>query len=303
MESPVLVVLAAGMGSRFGGPKQITPVGPGGELLLDYGVFDARRAGFRKVVFVLRRDMEQAFRESCGDRIAAAIATEHVYQDPGDIPGPHVLPPGRTKPWGTGHAALAARHAVRGPFAVVNADDWYGANAYASLARYLARRTPGGIGLAGFRLADTLSGHGTVSRGICGVNADGTLASIEEVTGIAAQPGGGITGTGEDGTPRRLTGTEAVSMNCWALGPEVFAPLGRLFHEFLDARIHQPGAEFYLPTALGALARAGEARVDVFASGGSWCGVTHRDDLEAVRARLASLHRDGTYPTPLWSAG
>lgn len=299
MDGPTLVVLAAGMGSRFGGPKQIVPVGPQGELLLDYGVFDAVRAGFARVVFVLRRDMEAAFREACGDRIARAVPCVHAYQDIGDIPAPHAVPPGRAKPWGTGHAVLAARDAARGPFAVVNADDWYGASAYASLATYLRRRPAGGVGLAGFRLADTLSGHGTVSRGVCGVAPDGTLAAIEEVTGIAASATG-IRGRGEDGTERVLRGDETVSMNCWALGPEVFAPLAERFAAFLAARGALPNAEFYLPTAIGEIARAGAARVDVFPSGGRWCGVTHRDDLEAVRAQLAARHASGEYPSPLW---
>ena len=221
--SLTLVVLAAGMGSRYGGLKQIDPVGPGGETVLDYAVFDAARAGFTRVVFVIRRDFEALFREKIGARYAGRIAVDYVFQSIDALPGGFAAPAGREKPWGTGHAVWCARDAVRGNFAVINADDFYGADSFAQLARFLGAARGGDFAMVGFRLANTLSEHGLVSRGVCAAGADGALRSIVEHTGIAPA---------DVGAGRKFSGEEIVSMNCWGFTPALFAGLDAQFREF-----------------------------------------------------------------------
>ncbi len=294
-----LVVLAAGMGSRYGGLKQIDPMGPSGETVLDYTVYDAVRAGFGRVLFVIRRDFEAEFRASVGARFTGrGVVVDYVFQSLDALPEGHALPAGRTKPWGTGHAVWCARDALDGPFAVVNADDFYGAGSFARLAEFLratdaARPATPEFAMVGFRLANTLSEHGAVSRGVCAVGADGMLAGIEEHAGILAAEVGAGAGC-------KYKPDTVVSMNCWGFAAADFLPrLDARWREFLAANGASEKAEFYLPFAVNDLLAAGEARVRVLPTDDSWFGVTYREDKPRVQAAIAALVASGAYPSPL----
>lgn len=288
--APSLLVLAAGRGSRYGGLKQIDPVGPSSETVLDYAVFDAIRAGFARVVFVIRRDFEDAFKSTVTAKYAKRIDVGYVYQAIGDVPEGWAVAPGREKPWGTAHAVWCARSAMDGPFAVINADDFYGAGSFALLASFLGKTEGSRFAMVGFRLDRTLSENGTVSRGICG-EKDGALASITEVLAISRT---------DVGPGRKFTGAEVVSMNCWAFTPELFAGLDAGLRAFLAQRGSDPKAEWYLPAAVSDLISKGSASVKVLQSGDSWFGVTHREDKPAVSAAIASLVGAGAYPGRLF---
>ncbi len=300
-----LVILAAGMGSRYGGLKQLDEVGPSGETVMDYSVFDAMRAGFERVVFVIRKDIEETFKSVIGTRYADKIEVEYAFQDSSDLPAGFTLPEGRTKPWGTGHAVYAARKLLTGPFAVINADDFYGRDSYRKLAEYL-RGASAGDGkikgcIASFVLANTLSENGSVSRGICSVDAAGNLAKVVENTKIFRRGDGRIVSAQEDGSEVPLTGEEPVSMNSWGFRPELVGELEALFIEFLKAHGTELKSEFYLPFAVDTLIRAGKAEVKVLHSTDSWFGVTYREDKPLVQAALRELVAKGAYPTKLFS--
>lgn len=288
---PSLLVLAAGLGSRYGGLKQIDPVGPSGEALLDYAVYDALQAGFGRAVFVIRRDFEPAFRERVR-RYAGRIPVELAFQALDALPAGFAPPPGREKPWGTAHAVWCAREVLREDFAVINADDFYGRDAYARLARFLSQpaSSPPRFALVAYRLGQTLSEHGTVSRGVCATDG-GRLVSIREEVGISAA---------EVGPGRKFSGEEPVSMNCWGFTPQVFPLLEERLREFLDRSGREAKAELYLPAAVSDLMRAGRAEVAALASASGWFGVTYRDDRPRVAAAVAELVRRGEYPTPLF---
>jgi NDP-sugar pyrophosphorylase family protein len=293
--APALLVLAAGLGSRYGGLKQIEPVGPSGETLLDYAVFDALRAGFGRVVFVIRRDFEEVFRAKVGGRYAGRTEVGYAFQELDALPAGFAPLAGREKPWGTGHALWCARNAVGGNFAAINADDFYGADAFARLASFL--QAPDGpatgvqrTALAGFRLADTLSDHGPVSRGVCRIE-EGRLLSIEERTAITPA---------DVGFGRTFSGDEIVSMNCWAFGPGIFPLIEAQLAVFLEIHAAELRAEFYLPEALSRLVARGEAEVEVLPARGPWFGVTHREDRPRVAAAIAGLVRGGSYPAALF---
>ncbi len=291
-----LVVMAAGMGSRYGGLKQLEPVGPNGETVMDYSVYDAVASGISKVVFVIRRDIEQAFVDQIGRRYAGVLDVAYAFQELDDLPGGRAVPSGRTKPWGTGQAVLAAAAEVAHPFVVINADDFYGRAAYGTLAGFLdGGGQPGEYGMVAFRLDRTLSEHGTVSRGVCDVE-DGRLRRVVEHTGI----GRDTDGIG-DVSGRRFTGAEPVSMNMWGLRPDVFGWLEQEFVEFLDAHGAEPKSELYLPAVLDRLVERGEASVTVLESPESWFGVTYREDAAQVRQAIGSLVEAGAYPAHLWS--
>jgi len=285
--SPTLLVLAAGMGSRYGGLKQLDPVGPRGEIILDYSVRDALAAGFTKVVFVIRREMAELFRETVGVRYEGITEVAYAFQELEPLPGGRVSPPGRTKPWGTGQAVLAASQAVRGPFAVINADDYYGPSGFVSIASFLAESRPRHYAMVGYRLDRTLSENGSVSRGICSVDRDGRLLEIDERTAIARGADGVIVANGNP--PVRLTGEEPVSMNFWGFTPDLFETLVVLFEEFLEEKGDDPKAEFYLPAAVGRLINTGEASVKVLTTPDAWLGLTYPEDKPAVVAALAAL--------------
>lgn len=283
-----LVILAAGMGSRFGGIKQVQPVGPNGELIIEYSVYDALQAGFDRLVLVIRRDIEADFRATIGRRLEAQLEVSYVFQETG---------PGRTKPWGTGHAVLAVRQAVQRPFAVINADDFYGASGYKSLAAHFAAAPD--YAMVGYPLQQTLSEFGTVSRGLCATDNAGHLRRITEITRIE-KTAQGARYTDATGQQQTLTGGEMVSMNFWGFTPAVFPQLEALFRDFLRKSAADPAAEFYLPTALSALNENRAARITLLRSEDEWFGLTYREDLPAAQAAMRALIKAGRYPAPLW---
>ena len=302
-----LVILAAGLGSRFGGLKQVEPVGPGGEIIVEYSAFDARRAGFGRVVFVIRRDIEAEFRAAVGRRLEGRIDVAYAFQELEDLPPPHAPVPGRRKPWGTGHAVLAAEPAVRGPFAVINADDFYGASAYELLTRHFkaarAAEQAGGrpvYASVGYPLRQTLSEHGSVNRGICRTDAMGHLTGIAEVLKIEALPDGGARHPAAGGGWQALTGDEIVSMTCFGFTPEFFGQLAGLFEDFLNAQVGSETAEFYLPVAVGRLLGDGYAAMRLLPTKDRWFGLTYREDVPATRGAIQRMIADGRYPARLW---
>lgn len=293
--SPTLLVLAAGMGSRYGGLKQLDPVGPSGETILDYAVFDALRAGFGKVVFVIRREFEKEFRQKVAAKYSGSVTVSYAYQALDLLPGGRRAPEGRLKPWGTGHAVWCAREQVTTPFAVVGADDFFGRDAFVRLASFLGAlegqsEGPARFCMVGYRLDKTLSEHGSVSRGLCDVDAQGLLRSITERTAIEPSQ----LGRGE------LQGSETVSMNCFGFTPVLFGSLEDQLSEFLKLRGEDQKAEFYLPSAVSGMIASRSATVEVLPTTGSWFGVTNREDRPRVVAALEELVRQGEYPSKLF---
>jgi hypothetical protein len=298
---PELLVMAAGAGSRFGGLKQLVPVGPDGETLTDFAVYDAWRAGIRRAVFVVRPEMEREFHETLGRKYERRLEVLYAHQRLDDVPAGFAVPAGREKPWGTGHAVWCARGKINGPFIAVNADDWYGADGFSRLSGFFAGPVAAGPSrwaLVAFRLRKTLSGHGAVARGVCLVSPGGRLLSITEHTGLRETPEG-VLGTGA-GEVRLFTGDEPVSLNLWGFTPELFVDLESGFSEFLAERGADPKAEYYLPAGVDAALRAGRAEVTVLPTEEEWFGVTYREDLPRVRSGMASRLSAGLYPRPLW---
>lgn len=300
-----LVVMAAGAGSRFGGLKQLVPVGPAGETLTDFAVYDAWRAGVKRAVFVVRREMEREFHKTLGRKYQSRLEVVYAHQELEDVPRGFAVPPEREKPWGTGHAVFSARGKIRGPFIVINADDWYGADGFSKLTASLSTTAPPGpacFALVAFRLERTLSLYGTVARGLCEISPSGRLISIAEHTGLRKTEHG-IEGSEAGGTLRRLAGDEPVSLNLWGFTPALFDDLESTFLRFLAERGGDPKAEFYLPAAVDAALKAGRAEVSVLPTEEEWFGVTYREDLPRVRAAIAARVEAGLYPSPLWIAG
>ncbi|HEY4989311.1 MAG TPA: sugar phosphate nucleotidyltransferase [Opitutaceae bacterium] len=291
--APTLLVLAAGMGSRYGGLKQIDPVGPSGETVLDYAVYDAVRAGFGRAVFVIRREFEEAFRSSVTAKYAGRIDVVFAFQSTSDLPDGFAPPGGREKPWGTGHAVWCARKALKGPFAVINADDFYGASSFAELATFLREARGAHCAIVGFRLANTLSEHGAVSRGVCREEG-GRLVSITEERAIVAA---------DVGTDRRFSGNEIVSMNLWGFTPSILDGLDIELRTFLAAKASDPKAEFYLPGAVSDLISKDAATVKVIPTDDAWFGITYREDKPRVVAAIRALVARGTYPAQLFGMG
>jgi UTP-glucose-1-phosphate uridylyltransferase len=287
------------MGSRYGGLKQIDPVGPSGETIIDYSIFDAMRAGFGKLVFVIRHDIEQQFREIVGSRFENRIAVEYVFQELDKLPPGHALPAGRTKPWGTTHAILMAKDAIREPFAAINADDFYGRNAYKVLAQHLTSGSPD-YAMVGFILKNTLSEHGTVARGVSRTDASHYLTSIVEMMKLE-HDGQGAKNTEADGKVTHLTGDEAVSMNFWGFTPALFPQLEVEFEKFLKRAGGEQKSECYIPMTVGDLVTSGQARVKVLRSPDSWFGVTYREDRPTVVESIRKLVAKGDYPEKLWA--
>jgi dTDP-glucose pyrophosphorylase len=298
MTKPTLLILAAGMGSRYGGLKQIDPVGPAGETIIDYSIYDALRAGFGKLVFVIRHDFEQEFKKIVGARFEKRVPVEYVYQELNMLPPGFSVPAGRTKPWGTTHAILLAKDAIREPFAAINADDFYGAQAYRLLAEHFASGTAD-YAMVGFILRNTLSEHGTVARGVSRVNGNNYLQSVVEMMKIEPD-GGGAKNTGADGKIIRLTGDEAVSMNFWGFTPAVFEQLRTQFSAFLKKSGQEQKSECYIPSTVNELVTAGRAKVKVLRTNDSWFGVTYREDRPRVVESIRKLIARGEYPEKLW---
>ncbi len=293
-----LLVLAAGMGSRYGGLKQIDPVGPGGETLMDYSIYDARRAGFDKLVFVIRRDIERPFRETVGRRFEGLMEVEYAFQELNQVPPGFEVPAGRKKPWGTGHALLAGASVVREPFAAINADDLYGSNSFRVLADHLRSSSPD-YAMVGFVLRNTLSEFGSVARGVCRLNDTGLLGSVVEITRIE-RDGGGAKYTDAGEKVHRLTGEETVSLNMWGFGPSIFPHLETEFKAFLGRHGQEEKAEFYIPSVVNTLVSNGAARVRVLQTPDSWFGITYREDRERVITGIRQLIERGDYPAKLW---
>lgn len=298
MTSPTLLVLAAGMGSRYGSLKQIDPVGPGGETIVDYSIYDAIRTGFGKVVFVIRKDIEQAFKLTVGARFERHVEVEYVFQELDKLPLGFSVPAGRAKPWGTSHAVLMAAGVINKPFAVINADDFYGAESYRLLARHL-QSDPLNYAMVGFVLRNTLSDFGPVSRAVCRVDGNNFLQGIVELTNIVRD---GVDAKNTDATGRvtSLSGDEVVSMNMWGFTPHIFGQLGEYFQNFLERSGSDLFSESYLPGAINELVLERQAQVTVLHTKDSWFGITYREDHRLVVERISHLIRDGFYPERLW---
>ncbi|MGB7548362.1 MAG: sugar phosphate nucleotidyltransferase [Terracidiphilus sp.] len=299
MTTPALLVLAAGMGSRYGGLKQIDPVGPGGETIMDYSIYDALRAGFGKLVFVIRKDIEEPFRQMVGARFEKRVAVEYVFQELDRLPPGFSVPAGRTKPWGTTHAILMAAGAIDDPFAVINADDFYGAESYRVLGEHLRSGAPD-YAMVGFILRNTLSDFGSVARGVCRMDGSGSLESVVELTHIEREGEGGKN-TDAAGVVTRLTGDELVSMNMWGFTPKIFEQLQGSFQKFLESHGSEERSESYIPNVVNELVCAGQARVKVLRTRDAWFGVTYREDRPRVVESISRLIEGGYYPKRLWS--
>lgn len=298
---PTLLILAAGMGSRYGGLKQLDPMGPGGNTVLDYSVYDAIRAGFGKVVFVIRGEFEKAFKETLGNKFENKIEVGYAFQELSDLPSGYTVPKDRQKPWGTAHAVRAARNEIDTPFAVINADDFYGQDAYAQLAFHFARRidaTQLNVCMVGYPLKNTLSDHGAVNRGICHVE-EGVLRSVEEYIEIERNAEGHIFGNSSAGKSIKLDPEVSVSMNFWGFTPALFEEIERQFVEFLENEGQQLKSECYLPSVVNNLIQAKQAECTVIETSSSWFGVTYPDDKAFVQAKIAELIDEGIYPREL----
>lgn len=296
MQKPTLLVLAAGMGSRYGGLKQIDPLGPHGEILLDYSLYDAVLAGFGRVVFVIKRDLLDAFRQGIGRRFEDRLTVEYAFQEPDDLPAGFSVPPGREKPWGTGHAVYAARGLLSGPFGVIGSDDFFGRDTLRQLAAFCAGACdPSHLAMVGFRLQNTLSENGSVSRGVCR-GEKGYLLSVTERTAITREPDGAIC-FAENGVKTPLAPETPVSMNVWALHAGLFPAMEEDFARWLREGEGDPlRREYYLPAFVDRLVRQGAATVKMLETASRWYGVTNRADKPAVQAALLQMHRDGIYP-------
>lgn len=293
--------MAAGMGSRYGGLKQIDPMGPHGETILDYSVFDALRAGFGKVVFIIRPDFEQAFRENITAKFNDRIAVDYAFQTLDKLPAGFSIPAGRDKPWGTTHAILCARDAISEPFAVINADDFYGRHSFEVLAKHLNTlpSDSNAYAMVGFTLKNTLSDNGTVARGVCKTDSTGYLKEIQELTKIEKTPFGARNAS-EDGNALVLTGDEPVSMNMWGFSPHLFGQIHGLFEEFLTAQGSELKSECYIPLSVGELVKRETATCKVIPTTSPWFGVTYREDKPKVQASIAEMTASGEYPNGLW---
>ena len=301
MNSVTLLVLAAGMVSRYGGLKQLDSVGPNGETVIDYSVFDAIRAGFNKVVFIIREDFKEEFKLSIGEKFQDRIEVEYVFQKLDVLPPGYKITNDRTKPWGPGHAILSAMQTVRDPFAVINADDFYGQLAYQKIYNYLSETPvdalPANYCMVGYPLKNTLSEHGSVSRGICSVSEDDKLNSVRELTHIVKKHSEIFNEV--NGEKESLTGDEVVSMNMWGFSPQVFIQLERLFSEFLKENLNVLSSEFYIPFAVDNLIQSGTATVEVLETTEKWFGVTYQEDKVQVQKAILSLIQHGDYPSSI----
>ena len=296
-DQPALLVLAAGLGRRYGGLKQIEPIGPGGETIMDYSVYDALRAGFGRLVFVIRPDLEAAFKETLGARFERVAPVDYVFQELDKLPEGRVPPPNRTKPWGTGHAILMAQDAITGPFGVVNADDFYGRHSYELLARHLQSGSHD-FAMVGFVLSNTLSEFGSVARGVCRTTPDDFLEEVVELTSIKRH-GDAVRHTNPAGAVHPLTGNETVSLNMWGFNPAIFTDLRQEFLRFLDGQGRDEKAEFFIPTVVSGLVQKGQERLKVLHTPDPWFGVTYREDRPG-HGKHPPADRFGEYPKRLW---
>ncbi len=297
---PTLLILAAGMGSRFGGLKQVEPVGPNGEAIIDYSIYDAVKAGFGKVVFVIRESFAEEFIEKFDPLLKGKIETEYVFQELDNLPAGFSLPENRKKPWGTAHAVLATRDVINEPFCALNADDFYGYNAFKAMADFLiSSKDETEYSMVGYRLSNTLSGYGSVSRGICDVDQNDYLKKIVETVKILKN-NGRIFSIEADGSETDLTGNEIASMNIWGFKPSVFSVIENKFIKFLNNNINEPKTEFFIPTEIYNMIQDNDASVKVLKADSPWFGVTYKGDKPIVVSRIKELIEAGEYPEKLY---
>ncbi len=300
-----LVVMAAGIGSRFGGGiKQLEPVGPNGEIIMDYAIYDAKKAGFEKVVFIIRRDLEQDFKKMIGERIEKVMEVDYVFQELKDLPEGYALPEGRTKPWGTGQAVLSVKGRVQEPFLVINADDYYGPEGFRIIHEYMVNQMDLNADaydmcMAGFILKNTLSDNGAVTRGVSAVSPEGNLKGVRETYGIQ-RVDGTLKAQDEDGNPVKVQEDQYVSMNMWGLPPAFLREVEEGFPKFLDQNMEKPKSEYLLPSIIDRCIREGRGQVRVLPTHDKWFGVTYREDKPTVVAAIRKLIADGVYPEKLY---
>lgn len=302
MKKPVLIVMAAGMSSRYGSLKQIDPVGNHGQLIIDYSVYDASRAGFERVIFIIKKENDVDFRAAIGDRMAGAVQVDYAYQDLSDLPEGYSVPEGRSKPWGTTHAVLSARDLIDGPFAVINADDYYGPEAFRLIYDWLTTHSGGNeYAMVSYLLGKTVTENGSVTRGICEVNEDSCLRKITERVGIE-KDGENARIREADGSVTVFPGSTVVSMNFWGFTGGFFDHAKRMFPQFLEGALQDDPLkrEFYLPAAVEQLLEEDAASVKVLRSSDQWFGVTYREDKPTVVRAIAALTAQGLYPDALW---
>lgn len=297
---PTLLILAAGMASRYGGMKQIESFGPGGETIMDYSIYDAIRAGFGKIVFIIRKEFAEDFKAIFEPKLEGKVKTEYVYQDLNSYLGDFKAPADRTKPWGTAHAVLCAKEAIREPFAVINADDFYGYDAFRKAYQFLVNECNDQTwSIIGYELLKTLSENGTVNRGVCQVDQKGNLTAIAERLNISKKEGKIV--CDDNASPRELSLDSQVSMNFWCFSPSVFPYSEKLFREFLATQGNQPKSEFFIPIVADQFIHDGLGVIKVIPTSALWFGVTYKDDAPGVKASINALVNTGEYPPVLWS--
>ena len=304
MREPILVIMAAGMGSRYGGLKQMDPIGPCGEVILHYSIYDAMRAGFKRVIFLIKHEIEKDFRSIVGDPVARHMEVHYAFQQLDTLPEGYTVPEGRQKPWGTGHAVLCCRDLIDAPFCVINADDYYGPSAFKSAYDFLAKAEDDEktrYMMVGYLLKNTVTANGHVARGICEVSKDGYLQTVTETTHIISCCDGVLT-TDDEITYTKLSGDTLVSMNMWGFTPSLLETLSREFPVFLDraAKENPLKSEFFLPSVVSAMLAKNEASVQVLPSLDKWYGVTYREDKPNVMLAITDMTNLGKYPRPLW---
>lgn len=305
MTEPVLVIMAAGMGSRYGGLKQIDPIDGQGNLIIDFSIYDALRAGFQKVIFIIKREIEEDFKERIGNRIAEKVAVEYIYQELDNLPEGFSVPEDRKKPWGTGHAVLSCKEVIGGPFAVINADDYYGRQAFSMIYDTLLSTEDNDkfqYAMVGYGLMNTLTEHGHVARGVCRVDADGMLKEIEERVHIEKQGEHGAFTEDNGSTWQTLDDASIVSMNLWGFHESILSVLEAKFKDFLEneAVLNPLKAEYFLPSVVDGLIKENKAEVRVLKSPDKWYGVTYKEDKERVVKAIQEFKEMGIYPEKLW---
>jgi len=297
---PTLLVLAAGMGSRYGGNKQLDEVGPSGETIIDYSIYDAIRAGFYKIVFVIRRDIEDQVKERFVERLKNRIEVDYVFQEITNLPEGVKVSPDRQKPWGTSHAILVAEKKITEPFGVINADDYYGVESFKILHDFLINdKDPNCYTIVGYKLGNTLSDHGHVNRGVCSVGSDGLLQNIVEVRQIE-KIHNGARAPGNDGKEQHFTGNEVVSMNLWGFKPSCYGFLGKEFRNFINKYGMDLKSELDIPTSIDNFVKSGEIKIKILMSNERWFGVTYREDKPFVVENIKKMIRNGTYPARIY---
>lgn len=297
---PTLLVLAAGMGSRYGGNKQLDEVGPSGETIIDYSIFDAIRAGFGKILFVIRKDIEDQVKERFVEKLSGKIEVDYVFQEITNLPEGVKVSPDRAKPWGTSHAILVAESKIKEPFGVINADDFYGAESFRILRNFLVNDTkPNNYCIVGYKLGNTLSDHGHVNRGVCKVGEDGLLLNIVETRQIEKTKSGAVA-PGPDGNPVYFTGNEVASMNLWGFKPSCFDFLGKEFRSFINKSGMDLKSELDIPTSVDRFVKNGEITIQILMSNERWFGVTYREDKPFVVDSIRRMVREGIYPARIY---